>query len=69
MSELSMRMRAATSKPQAKEALLALEDGTYFRGTACGAAGEVFGEMCFNTSVEGYLEVITDPRMRARLSR
>ena len=61
MSELSMRMRAATSKPQAKEALLALEDGTYFRGTACGAAGEVFGEMCFNTSVEGYLEVITDP--------
>ena len=28
---------------------------------ACGAAGEVFGEICFNTSLEGYLEVITDP--------
>ena len=32
-----------------------------FRGTSCAAAGEVFGEICFNTSLEGYLEVITDP--------
>ena len=32
-----------------------------FRGFACGAPGEVFGEVCFNTSLEGYLEVITDP--------
>ena len=61
MSVLSDKMRATTSKPQAKEALLALEDGTCFRGTSCGAPGEAFGEVCFNTSVEGYLEVITDP--------
>lgn len=61
MSDLAMRMLAATSKPPAKEALLVLEDGTAFRGMSCGASGEAFGEICFNTSVEGYLEVITDP--------
>ena len=61
MGNLAERMLAATSKPQAKEALLALEDGTCFRGNACGASGEVFGEVCFNTSVEGYLEIVTDP--------
>lgn len=38
-----------------------LEDGTCFKGRSCGAPGEVFGEVCFNTSMEGYLEVITDP--------
>jgi carbamoyl-phosphate synthase small subunit len=54
-------MRAATSKPATQPALLVLEDGTAFRGTSCGAAGEVFGEICFNTSLEGYLEVVTDP--------
>jgi carbamoyl-phosphate synthase small subunit len=43
------------------EALLVLEDGTSFPGVACGAAGEAFGEICFNTSLTGYLEVISDP--------
>ena len=38
-----------------------LEDGAVFSGTSCAAQGEVFGEICFNTSLEGYLEVITDP--------
>ena len=42
-------------------AILALEDGTVFRGTACGAAGEAGGELCFNTSMSGYQEVLTDP--------
>lgn len=42
-------------------ALLALEDGTVFRGTACGASGEAAGELCFNTSMVGYQEVLTDP--------
>ena len=50
-----------TSKQSASPALLVLEDGTQFAGTSCGAEGEVFGEICFNTSLEGYLEVITDP--------
>ena len=38
-----------------------LEDGTSFEGFACGASGTAFGEICFNTSLEGYLEVVTDP--------
>ena len=42
-------------------AVLALEDGTIFRGQACGAAGEASGELCFNTSMSGYQEVLTDP--------
>ena len=42
-------------------ALLALEDGTVFSGIACGAAGEAAGELCFNTSMSGYQEVLTDP--------
>ena len=61
MGELARKMMSATSKPPERAALLALEDGTAFRGMACGASGEVAGELCFNTSVEGYLEVITDP--------
>ena len=49
------------SKPPAPAALLVLEDGSVFEGRACGALGETWGEICFNTSLEGYLEVITDP--------
>jgi len=41
--------------------LLALEDGRVFRGTAFGAAGNATGEVCFNTSMTGYQEVVTDP--------
>lgn len=50
-----------TSKAGATPAILALEDGTVFRGFSCGAPGEVSGEICFNTGLVGYLEVITDP--------
>lgn len=42
-------------------ALLALEDGTCFCGRACGASGEAFGEVVFNTSMVGYQEIVTDP--------
>lgn len=42
-------------------AILALEDGTVFVGFACGAQGEATGEICFNTSLSGYQEVLTDP--------
>jgi carbamoyl-phosphate synthase small subunit len=41
--------------------MLALEDGTVFEGWACGARGEADGEICFNTSMAGYQEVLTDP--------
>jgi carbamoyl-phosphate synthase small subunit len=42
-------------------ALLALEDGTVFRGTGFGAEGEAFGEAVFNTGMAGYQEVLSDP--------
>lgn len=42
-------------------ALLVLEDGTIFRGTAIGAEGLSVGEVVFNTSMTGYQEIITDP--------
>ena len=44
-----------------REAVLALEDGTWFRGVAAGASGETAGEVVFNTSMTGYQEVLTDP--------
>ena len=42
-------------------ALLALEDGSGFEGLSCGAAGETFGEVVFNTSMVGYQEIVSDP--------
>jgi carbamoyl-phosphate synthase small subunit len=42
-------------------ALLALEDGTLFRGIAIGAEGCSVGEVVFNTSITGYQEILTDP--------
>src|SRR6478609_4769849 len=44
-----------------KEAILALEDGTIYRGLAAGAEGETRGEVVFNTSLSGYQEILTDP--------
>lgn len=61
LSKASEALLAGTSKAGRAPALLVLEDGSAWRGFACGAHGEAFGEACFNTSVEGYLEVITDP--------
>ncbi len=46
---------------QPKEAILALEDGTWYRGVAAGASGVTAGEVVFNTSMTGYQEVLTDP--------
>ena len=48
-------------------AKLALEDGTVFSGTSFGATGEVDGEVCFNTSMTGYQEIITDPSYRGQI--
>src|SRR5687767_15620809 len=42
-------------------AILALEDGTWYQGVAAGATGETSGEVVFNTSMTGYQEVQTDP--------
>lgn len=45
----------------AKSALLVLEDGSVFKGTAIGADGHAVGEVVFNTSMTGYQEILTDP--------
>jgi carbamoyl-phosphate synthase small subunit len=42
-------------------AVLALEDGTVFRGVSIGAAGTATGEVVFNTAMTGYQEILTDP--------
>ena len=43
------------------KAYLILEDGTVFEGTSIGSTREVISEIVFNTSMTGYLEVLTDP--------
>jgi carbamoyl-phosphate synthase small subunit len=48
-------------------AKLALEDGLVFSGDSFGAQGEVDGEVCFNTSMTGYQEIITDPSYRGQI--
>lgn len=49
------------------KAILALEDGTVFEGSAFGAVGTVTGEVCFNTAVMGYQEIMTDPAYRGQI--
>ena len=48
-------------------AKLALEDGKVFTGVSIGAPGEVVGEVCFNTSMTGYQEILTDPSYRGQI--
>jgi carbamoyl-phosphate synthase small subunit len=48
-------------------AKLALEDGTVYTGVAFAARGEVDGEVCFNTSMTGYQEILTDPSYRGQI--
>ena len=50
----------STSAPPATAALV-LADGTVFRGRGVGAPGTAIGEVCFNTSMTGYQEILTDP--------
>ncbi len=52
---------AATERKRGPAAVLVLEDGSAFPGTAFGAEGESFGEAVFNTGMAGYQEVLTDP--------
>src|SRR5207249_11048396 len=48
-------------------ALLALEDGRILEGESFGATGTRVGEVCFNTSMTGYQEVLTDPSYRGQI--
>ena len=48
-------------------AVLALEDGTIYRGKGFGASAEACGEICFNTSMTGYQEILTDPSYKGQI--
>jgi carbamoyl-phosphate synthase small subunit len=61
-----------TQRRAVQPALLALEDGTVFRGTSFGAtqeegAGDCGGEVVFNTSLTGYQEILTDPSYKGQI--
>src|ERR1022692_4923269 len=49
------------------KAILALEDGSVFYGTGFGARASACGEVCFNTSMTGYQEILTDPSYKAQI--
>jgi carbamoyl-phosphate synthase small subunit len=48
-------------------AILALEDGSVFRGAGFGASASACGEVCFNTSMTGYQEILTDPSYKGQI--
>src|SRR6266436_4584055 len=49
------------------KAILALEDGLVLRGEGFGAPAAACGEVCFNTSMSGYQEILTDPSYRGQI--
>src|SRR6201993_337399 len=54
-------MNDAPNPPPGTTAALVLADGSVFWGKGVGAAGQAVGELCFNTSMTGYQETLTDP--------
>jgi carbamoyl-phosphate synthase small subunit len=60
MTEPQSRARSAWSEPK-HTALLVLADGTVLEGFGLGATGHAVGEVCFNTAMTGYEEILTDP--------
>lgn len=60
LREIQTSQKAAECEERMK-AFLILEDGTVFEGTHIGADKEIISEIVFNTSMAGYLEVLTDP--------
>ena len=50
-----------------KRAILVLENGSTFRGFSFGAESEALGEVCFNTSLTGYQEILTDPSYKKQI--
>jgi len=58
---MTMSVSDGMSDNEKPTALLVLKDGTVLRGRGIGAVGEAVGEVCFNTSITGYQEILTDP--------
>ena len=59
-----MKNHFSSNKPTA---CLALSDGTLFFGKGFGATGETTAELCFNTSITGYQEILTDPSYASQI--
>ncbi len=60
MTQSAARTPGAWEEPKAT-ALLVLADGTFLEGVGFGATGHAVGEVCFNTAMTGYEEILTDP--------
>ncbi|MDX2027146.1 MAG: glutamine-hydrolyzing carbamoyl-phosphate synthase small subunit [Alphaproteobacteria bacterium] len=58
---LNQRTSIPAPKPSDATAVLVLSDGSVFWGKGLGASGSAVGEVCFNTSMTGYQEILTDP--------
>ena len=61
------RWRNETILRHLMKAILALEDGSVFHGTGFGAKASACGEVCFNTSMTGYQEILTDPSYKGQI--
>jgi carbamoyl-phosphate synthase small subunit len=62
-----LKIAAQQANCASMRAILALEDGRIFEGESFGASGTRVGEVCFNTSMTGYQEVLTDPSYRGQI--
>jgi len=60
-SSAALRKAHAAEAPPGATAVVVLADGTLLWGRGIGATGSVVGEICFNTSITGYQEILTDP--------
>src|SRR6478672_3433478 len=58
---------AETAAPRWATAALVLADGAVFWGKGVGAPRQAVGEVCFNTSMTGYQEIVTDPSYRGQI--
>ncbi len=56
-----------TDLPNGATGVLALADGTILPGVGCGFVGEALGEVCFNTAMTGYQEILTDPSYMSQI--
>jgi len=66
-SRLNQQVGASSLWVILMNAILALEDGSVYHGTGFGARASACGEVCFNTSMTGYQEILTDPSYKGQI--
>jgi carbamoyl-phosphate synthase small subunit len=64
---LTLDRKKGGTQHEAMKAILALEDGSVFHGEGFGAPASACGEVCFNTSMTGYQEILTDPSYKGQI--